>query len=75
MMWNMLGRSLGSMIGASKDEMTRFQQTLGDFRPDNTMLLAEGHGADWPGMMKEGTSRLQPLLTAEQMAKLTRFQR
>jgi hypothetical protein len=75
MMWSMLGRSLGSMIGASKDEMTRFQQTLGDWRPDNTMLLAEGHGADWPGMMKEGTSRLQPLLTPEQMAKLTRFQR
>jgi len=75
MMWNMLGRSLGSMIGASKDEMTRFQQTLGDFRPDNSMLLPEGHGADWPGMMKEGTSRLQPLLTPEQMAKLNRFQR
>lgn len=75
MMWSMLGRSLGSMIGASKEEMTRYQQTLGDWRPDGAMLLPEGHGADWPGMMKEGTSRLQPLLTPDQMAKLVRFQR
>jgi len=75
MMWNMMGRSLGSMIGASSDDMTRYQQTLGDWRPDGAMLLPEGHGADWPGMMKEGTSRLQPLLTPEQMAKPTRFQR
>ena len=74
-MWNMLGRSLGSMIGASKDEMTRFQQTLGDWRPDNSMLLAEGHGADWPGMMKEGSSRLQSQLTPDQAAKLAKFAR
>jgi hypothetical protein len=74
-LWNMLGRSLGSMVGASKDEMTRFQQTLGDWRPDNSMLLPEGHGADWPGMMKEGTSRLQSLLTPEQMSKLNQSQR
>jgi hypothetical protein len=74
-MWNMMGRSLGSMVGASKDEMTRFQQTLGDWRPDSAMLLPEGHGADWPGMMKEGTSRLQSLLTPEQMARLAQYLR
>src|SRR4029453_493312 len=47
MMWSMLGRSLGSMIGASKEEMTRFQQTLGDWRPNGAMLLPEGYGASW----------------------------
>jgi hypothetical protein len=74
-MWSMLGRSLGSMVGASKDDMTRFQQTLGDWRPDNNMLLPEGHGADWPAMMKDGTGRLQSVLTPEQVSKLARFQR
>jgi hypothetical protein len=74
-MWNMLGRSLGSMVGASKEEQTRFQQTLGDWRAPNSMLLPEGHGADWPGMMKEGSSRIQPLLTPEQQSKLARIQR
>jgi len=74
-LWNMLGHSLGSMIGASRDDMTRYQQALGDWRPDGGMLLPEGYGADWQGLMKEGSSRLQPLLTPEQLAKLSRYQR
>jgi hypothetical protein len=72
-LWTHLGRSLGSMLGASKEEQTRFQQTLGDYRPANAMLLPEGYGADWPGMMREGASRLQQLLTPDQMTKLSRF--
>ena len=74
-MWGHLGRSLAAMAGAPKEDHLRFQQTLGTWSPETTMLLPEGHGADWPGMMKEGISRLQPLLTAEQLAKLSRFQR
>jgi exonuclease VII large subunit len=72
-MWNQLGRSIGSMVGASKEDQTRFQQTLGDYRPANAMLLPEGYGADWPGMMREGSNRLQPVLSSDQMAKLNRF--
>lgn len=72
-LWNMLGPSLGSMVGASKDDVLRIQQTLGDFRPDGAMLLPEGHGADWAGMIKEGAGRLQSVLTPEQMAKLSRY--
>jgi hypothetical protein len=74
-LWNMMGHSLGSMVGASRDDMTRFQQALGDWRPDGAMLLPEGYGADWAGLMKEGSSRLQPLLTPDQVAKLSRYQR
>jgi hypothetical protein len=66
---------VGSMVGASKDEVSRFQQTLGDWRPDGAMLLPEGYGADWSGLLREGTSRLQSVLTPEQMAKLARYQR
>jgi len=73
--WNNLGRSLGSMIGANKDEILRYQQTLGDWRPDGGMLLPEGHGADWTGLMKEGTNRLQSVLTPDQLSKLKSFQR
>jgi hypothetical protein len=51
----------------------RLQQTLGDFRPANAMLLPEGYGADWPGMMREAGGRLQPVLSADQMAKLKNF--
>lgn len=75
-MWNMLGHSLGSMAGvSSKEDLLRFQQTLGDWRPDGAMLLPEAYGADWPNLMKEGTSRIQSLLTPEQMARLARYQR
>jgi hypothetical protein len=72
-MWRYLGTSIGSMVGASREESLRFQQVLGDYRAPNVMLLPEGHGADWPGMMQEGTSRLQPVLSSDQMAKLSRF--
>jgi hypothetical protein len=72
-MWNHLGRTIGSMVGASKEDQTRFQQTLGTYGPANAMLLPEGYGADWPGMMREGSSRLQQLLSQDQMAKLNRF--
>ena len=72
-MWNALGRTLGTMVGASNEDQIRFQQTLGAYGPASAMLLPEGHGADWPGMMREGSSRLQPLLSSDQMAKLNRF--
>ena len=72
-MWNHLGRTIGGMVGASKEDQTRFQQTLGDYRPSNAMLLPEGYGADWPGMMREGSSRLQQVLSSDQMAKLNKF--
>ncbi|MBI3858082.1 MAG: hypothetical protein HY293_20570, partial [Planctomycetes bacterium] len=72
-MWGYLGKSIGSMVGASREEQVRFQQTLGDWRAPNTMLLPEGYGADWAGMMREGSTRLQPVLSADQMAKLGRY--
>ncbi len=72
-MWNHLGRTLGSMVGASKEDMTKFQQTLGTWQAPGAMLLPEGHGADWPGLMKEGSARLQPLLTSDQMARLNKM--
>jgi len=71
-MWNHLGRTLGGMIGASKEDQTKFQQTLGTWQAPSAMLLPEGHGADWPGLMKEGSTRLQPALTSDQMAKLNK---
>jgi len=72
-LWGNLGRTIGSMVGASADDATRFQQLLGDFRVPNAMLLPEGYGADWPGMLRDGAGRLQPVLSSDQMAKLSRF--
>jgi hypothetical protein len=37
------------------------------------MLLPEGYGADWGGLMREGASRLQPLLSQDQLTKLGRY--
>jgi hypothetical protein len=71
-MWTNLGASIGGMIGASREEQTRFQQMLGDYRAPNSMLLPEGYGADWPGMLKEASGRLRPVLSAEMSAKLDR---
>lgn len=73
LMWNHLGRSLAGMAGAPKEDHARFQQTLGAWRAPESMLLPEGHGADWPGMMREGTTRLQSVLSPEQMTKLNRY--
>jgi len=72
-MWSFLGRSIGSMVGATKEEITRYQQVLGDYRAPNAMLLPEAHGADWTGMMREGASRLGTVLSTDQVAKLNRF--
>lgn len=72
-MWNHLGRTLGSMAGAPKEDHTRFQQTLGAWRAPEAMLLPEGHGADWPGLMREGTARLQSVLSSDQVARLNRY--
>jgi len=71
--WGNLGRTIGSMIGASKEDQTRLQQALGDYRPANTMLLPEGYGVDWPGMLREGAARLQPMLSQDQLSKLGRY--
>jgi hypothetical protein len=72
-LWKHVSLMIGNMVGASKDDQTRFQQLLGDFRPSNAMLLPEGYGADWPSMMKDATARLQPVLSPDQMSKLNRF--
>jgi hypothetical protein len=69
-MWANMGASIGGMIGASRDDQTRFQQMLGDYRPPNSMLLPEGYGADWQGLMKDASGRLRPVLPADQTAKL-----
>jgi hypothetical protein len=70
--WSMMGNSLGSILGASREEQIRFQQTLGNFPLSNSMLLPEPYGADWPGMMKEAAARLRSGLSADQTAKLDR---
>src|SRR5439155_23970284 len=72
-LWSNMGRTLGGMIGASKDDQTRFQQTLGDYRTPNAMLLPEGYGADWPGMMRDAPGRLRSMLSSDQTTKLDRF--
>lgn len=69
-MWSTVGRTIGGMIGASKDDQTRFQQTLGDYRAPNTMLMSEAYGADWTGLMREASGLLRPVLSADQSAKL-----
>lgn len=72
-MWSHMGRSIGGMVGAPKEEHARLQQTLGDWRSPASMLLPEAHGADWPGQMKEASARLQPVLSPDQLAKLGRY--
>jgi hypothetical protein len=72
-MWTSLGPTLGSVAGGGKDEQSRLQQLLGDFRPAADMLLPEAHGADWSGLMHEATSRVKPSLTPEQTARLDRM--
>jgi len=73
MMWANMGRSLGSMVGSGREEQTRIQQTIGDLRLPADMLLPEAHGADWPGLLREASSRARPLLTPEQVARLDKF--
>lgn len=72
-LWNNLGMTLGSMVGASKEDQARFQRALGEYRPDHAMLLPESRGADLPGMMRDSFSRLQPLLSPDQTSKLNKF--
>jgi hypothetical protein len=71
--WSSLGTTLGTMVGASRDEQTRLQQTLGELPVPNTMLLPEAYGADWTAMMKQASGLVQPLLSSDQRAKLDRF--
>ena len=73
LMWNHLGRTLAGMAGAPREEYNRFQQTLGTWRAPESMLLPEAHGADWPVLMREGIGRLQSILSADQMAKLSKY--
>jgi len=72
-LWGHIGRSIGWMAGAGKEESVRFQQLLGDFRAPGTMLLPEAYGADWPGLFQEASNRLLPVLSTDQVAKLNRF--
>jgi hypothetical protein len=72
-MWSTMGRSLGSMAGAGKEEQTRLQQSLGDFRAPADMLLPEAHGADWNGLMRDALGRAKPSLTPEQTARLDKM--
>ncbi len=71
--WAFMGNTLGSMAGATRDEQTRIQQALGELAIPSTMLLPEAYGADWPTMMKQASGLAQPLLSADQRAKLDRF--
>jgi len=75
MMWSHLGRSLGSMVGASREDQARFQQSLGDWFPPSGMLLPEAHGADWKGLMREASNRLRSQLTAEQSERIDKLVR
>jgi hypothetical protein len=72
-MWKHMGLSLGGLVGASKDEQSRIQQSLGDIGFPQNMLLPEAYGADWNGLMREATSRVRPILTADQMTRLDKF--
>lgn len=72
-MWSSMGRSLGGMVGATKDEQVRIQQTLGDLRLPADMLFPEAHGGDWPGLLRDASARARPLLTPEQTARLEKF--
>lgn len=72
-LWSSMGATLGTMVGASRDEQTRLQQTLGEFPIPSTMLLPEAYGAEWQAMMKQASGAVQPLLTGDQRAKLDRF--
>jgi hypothetical protein len=72
-LWSHFTRSIGGMVGATRDESVRFQQLLGDYAPPASMLLPEAYGADWPGMVREGSNRLQSVLSPDQLTKLNRF--
>lgn len=72
-MWSNMGRSLGSMMGAPKDEQTRIQQSLGDYRAPTSMLLPEAHAADWNGLMRDALGHVKPSLTPEQTARLDKM--
>ncbi len=72
-MWSTMGRSLGSMAGAGKEEQTRLQQSLGDFRAPADMLLPEAHGADWNGLLHDALGRVKSSLTPEQTARLDKM--
>ena len=65
--------SIGSMIGASRDDLVRLQQSLGDLEFPQNMILPEAYGVDWSGMMREAAVRARPVLTADQTAKLDKF--
>lgn len=71
-MWTQVSRTV-CQVGGSKEDQTRLQQTLGEFRPAGAMLLPEGYGADWFGMMRDAATRLQPVLSADQAARLSRL--
>jgi hypothetical protein len=71
--WNHMGRTIGGMVGASKEDQSRFQLALGEFRPSNAMLLPEGYGADFPGLMKDAFARLTPMMSPEQISRLGKF--
>jgi hypothetical protein len=72
-LWASMGATLGSMVGASRDEQTRLQQSLGEFPVPSTMLLPEAYGAEWQTMMKQASGSVQPLLSVDQRTKLDRF--
>jgi len=72
-MWSRMGATLGSVIGAPKDEQARLQQSLGDYRPAGDLLLPEAHGADWNGLMRDALGRLRPSMTPEQTARLDKM--
>jgi hypothetical protein len=72
-MWANMGRTLGGMIGAAKDEQVRLQQSLGGYWPASNALLPEAHASDWNGLLREAMSRVKPTLTPEQTARLDKL--
>jgi hypothetical protein len=72
-MWASMGRTLGSMIGAGKEEQIRLQQSLGDYWPAPSAILPEAHASDWNGLLRDAMSRVKPALTPEQTARLDKL--
>ncbi len=71
--WAHMGQTLGMIVGASKEDQTRFQQSLGEFPAPNLMLLPEAYGADWYGQLREVTSQLKPMLSSDQLTRLVPY--
>lgn len=71
--WSYMGRTLGRVAGAPKEDYDRLQQSIGEFSIPDITLLPEAHGADWKGMLNRAAERMRPVLTPDQAAKLDQY--